>query len=83
MELYEMECEKALRVLAAHGREPDDFTIERSFLPPDPDGGGMFTVQYEVIVTNQRTDKAIGAIGGIGFDWVAVFADALDEGLLD
>lgn len=83
MELYDMELDKAKAMLAAQGRLADDFTFERSFLPPDPDGAGMFTVQYEVTATNGKSGKAIGAIGGIGFDWVAVFEEALRDGELD
>jgi hypothetical protein len=83
MELYDMEREKAIELLRASGRDPDDFSFEIQYLPPDPDGGGMFTVRYEVTVTERKTGKAMGSIGGIGLDWVGDLADALKEGQFD
>jgi hypothetical protein len=50
------------------------------YLPPDDtDGGGMFTQEYEVVVTapSGRSQRYVGAIGR---DWVAVFARHLGEG---
>jgi hypothetical protein len=83
MELYDRELEEAAKRIAAAGREPDDFAFNRSFLPPDPDGGGMFTVRYEVEIANRKTDKALTAVGGIGLDWVGDFEEALAAGYFD
>ena len=83
MELYDMELEKARALLTANGRNPEDFTFEREFLEPDPDGGGMFTVQYAVVITNTRTGKEMTPIGGIGMDWVGRFESKLDAGHFD
>lgn len=83
MELHEMEIEDAKKRLAASGRGPDDFSFDLSFLPPDPDGGGMFTVRYEVTITNTKSGKTLSPIGGIGLDWVGEFEDALKAGKLD
>lgn len=83
MELYDMEREKAHEILTASGRSPDDFSFAVSYLPPDPDGGGMFTVRYEVMIANDRTSKRLVTVGGIGLDWVGDFAEALDEGHFD
>lgn len=83
MEMYEQERAEAIRRLEANGRSKDDFTFAASMLPPDPDGGGMFTVQYEIRILNTKTDKGLLAIGGIGSDWVGYFEDALKEGFFD
>lgn len=83
MELYAMEREKAGRLVEAQGRSPDDFVFTVAYLPPDPDGGGMFTVRYEVTIESARTGKGLVTIGGIGLDWVSDFAEALDEGHFD
>ena len=83
MEMYEMELEQAIKRLEANGRDKDDFSFEMSYLPPDPDGGGMFTVQYEIRILNKKTDKGLLAIGGIGSDWVGYFEEALTEGHFD
>jgi hypothetical protein len=81
--MYEDELEQAKQRLAANGRNADDFTFAMSYMEPDPDGGGMFTVQYEVRILCKPTDKGLLAIGGIGSDWVGYFEDALKEGFFD
>lgn len=83
MEIYEMELEKAIQRLEANGRDKDDFSFEMSYLPPDPDGGGMFTVQYQIVITDKKTSNSLLAIGGIGSDWVGYFEEALKEGHFD
>ena len=83
MDLYDMELEKVRDSLNASGREPRTFTFERKYLPPDPDGGGMFTVHYEITVTNTATGKSLKAIGGIGSDWVDYFQEQLEAGHFD
>jgi hypothetical protein len=80
MELYDMELAKAREVLIAKGRDPADFTFEQEFLEPDPDGGGMFTVQYAVLITDTRSGKTMAPIGGIGMDWVGRFEARLEDG---
>lgn len=83
MELYAMERVKAGTILEEQGRSPDDFAFTVSYLPPDPDGGGMFTVRYEVTIESVRTGKGLVTVGGIGLDWVGDFVEALDEGHFD
>ena len=83
MELYEMERDDALARIRAHGGLADDYSFEMEYLPPDPDGGGMFTVQYEIKVTNTRTAKSKTLIGGIGMRWVDRFEAALEDGFFD
>ena len=78
--LHEKEIDQAKESIAASGRDPDAFTFDVSFMEPDPDGGGMFTVRYEVTVTNTETGKSEGYIGGIGLDWVGAFEADLGEG---
>jgi hypothetical protein len=80
MELYDMELEKARGMLRSRGRDPADFTFEQEFLEPDPDGGGMFTVHYAVLITDTRSGQTMAPIGGIGMDWVGSFAAELDDG---
>ena len=82
-ELYEMELPDAKARIAASGRNPDDFTFEMEYLPPDPDGGGMFTVMYEVRVGNSETGNGARFIGGIGMGWVDYFENALKAGEFD
>jgi len=79
--LHEKEIDQAKDIVAESGRDPDAFTFDVSFMEPDPDGGGMFTVRYEVTVTNTANDKSEGYIGGIGLDWVGAFAIDLGEGV--
>jgi hypothetical protein len=80
MGMYEDELEQAIQRLEANGRAKDDFSFEMSYLEPDPDGGGMFTVQYQIQILDKTTDKGLLAIGGIGSDWVGYFEEALKEG---
>ena len=82
-ELYAIELPQAMALIAAAGRDPDQFTFAMEYLPPDPDGGGMFTVHYMVTVTNTGSGKSQDFIGGIGMGWVEQFADALAQGLFD
>lgn len=83
MELYESELSDAKARLAALGRDPALFAFEMEFLPPDPDGGGMFTVQYEVTAENTASGKRARFIGGIGMRWVDYFEDAVKDGAFD
>ena len=83
MELYEIELPEAKARIAAAGRDPDDFTFAMEYLPPDPDGAGMFTVHYLVAVTNTKSGKAKEFIGGIGMGWVERFEDVLKDGHFD
>jgi hypothetical protein len=77
--LHLQEIEEAKeRVVTAH-RDVSDV----AFMEPDPDGGGMFTVRYEVTVTNTSTDNTACYIGGIGLDWVSAFDEDLREGAFD
>lgn len=79
MEMFDTEREKAKQDLVAKGLDPQAFTFERTYLPPDSDDGAMFTVRYEVRVTRVETGRTLVTTGGIGLDWVDDFADALDE----
>jgi hypothetical protein len=83
VELYEAELLEAARRLTASGRDQHEFSFQRSFLPPDPDGAGMFTVQYEVTVLRMTTSKSLKAVGGIGLRWVDHFEGALNDGYFD
>ena len=83
MGMYEDELEQAKQRLVANGRDPDDFSFEMSYMEPDPDGGGMFTVQYEIRILAKQTDKGLLAIGGIGSDWVGYFEEAVNDGFFD
>ena len=78
--LHEQEVEDARQRVAASGRSADDFRFDVKFMEPDPDGGGMFTVRYEITVTNDATGKSGGYIGGIGMDWVDAFEEELKDG---
>lgn len=82
-QLHEMELEDAKKRLKEHGRDPDSFDFQLEFMEPDPDGGGMFTVTYQVDVTNTKTSKSASFIGGIGMGWVDAFEDALKDGEFD
>ena len=79
--LHQKEIEEAQQIIAESGREPGDFTFEVAFMEPDPDGGGMYTVRYEVTVTNSANGKESGYIGGIGLDWLGALKEDLGEGL--
>jgi hypothetical protein len=83
MESYEIELERAKRRTAASGRDPADFKFEMSYLPPDADAAGMFTIQYEVYILNTATTKSLSLIGGIGSDWVTSMENALNQGHFD
>lgn len=83
MEQYQIELADALERIAAFGRNREDFSFEMAYLPPDPDGGGMFTVQYEVRISNRNTSKNLRTIGGIGWNWVDRFEKALRDGHFD
>jgi hypothetical protein len=78
VEMFDAERDKAKAGLASRGLDPDAFTFERTYLPPESDDGAMFTVRYEVRIVH--AGKAMTAVGGIGLDWVGDFEDALDEG---
>ena len=80
MELYEMELADAKSRLARLGLDPAQFTFEMEFLPPDPDGGGMFTVHYQILVTNTSSGKTKMLIGGIGMGWVDRFEHLVKDG---
>ncbi len=81
--LHEQEIEEAKERIVAARREVSDYAFEVDFMEPDPDGGGMFTVRYEVTVSNSATDKSAGYICGIGLDWVAAFEQDLSDGAFD
>ena len=81
--LHEMELEDARARLSAHGRDPGDFDFALTFQEPDPDGGGMFTVYYDIKVTNGKSGKSAGFVGGIGMGWVEAFEAALEGGEFD
>ncbi len=82
-ELYESELPDAKARIAATGRDPEDYTFEMEYLPPDPDGGGMFTVQYAVQITQAKSGKDRTLIGGIGMHWVDRFEELVKEGYFD
>lgn len=80
MELFDMELEKAAKVIKAAGRDRSDFSFKQTHLPPDPEDAVMFTARYEVLVRDAQSGKTLEAIGGIGLDWVGHFAAALEDG---
>jgi len=81
--LHEIELDDAKQRLAAHGRDPADFDFALSFQEPDPDGGGMYTVYYDIAVTSRKSGKSAGFVGGIGMGWVEAFEEALKGGEFD
>lgn len=83
MEQYRKEHEQAVAAIGASGRDPEDFAFAMAYIEPEPDGGGMFTLQYEIRIARQSTGKALTAIGGIGSDWVGYFTAALGQGYFD
>jgi hypothetical protein len=83
VELYEIELVEAAKRLVANGRDKNEFVFERSYCAPDPDGAGMFTVQYEVTISNIKTSRSMVVIGGIGLRWVDQFESALKDGQFD
>jgi len=80
MELYNREVAQAQEAITAAGLSPDDFEFSMEFHEPDPDGGGMFTVYYDVAVTAKPSGKAFRGIGGIGQNWLSGFTEALNSG---
>ena len=80
MEQYQKERARAEADIASAGIDPADFAFEMEYLEPDPDGGGMFTLQYEIRVTRQSTGKTLTLIGGIGSDWVGALGEAVRTG---
>jgi hypothetical protein len=83
MELYEIELKKAVDRLRVDGRREDEFSFQMAYLPPDTDGGAMYTVRYEIVIINRKTSISLIAVGGIGLDWVGYFAEALEGGHFD
>ena len=83
MDQYDVELQDALGRLLAQGRDQTEFSFQRTFLAPEPDGAGMFTVQYEVRISRQTTAKSLVVIGGIGLRWVDHFEGALNNGRFD
>lgn len=83
MELYEIEHADAVRKISDHGKNVEEFLFDMSYLAPDPDGAGMFTVQYEVTITNRVTSKSLTLLGGIGSKWPDDFEYALQAGYFD
>jgi len=83
MELHEIELKNAVDRLRANGRNEDDFIFEMAYLPPDPEGGVMYTMRYEIEITNRKTSKSLNFVGGIGLDWVSFFEEALEGGDFD
>ena len=81
--LHEQEIDDARQKLAESGRNADDFAFDVQFMEPDPDGGGMYTVRYEIAATNGATGKTGGYMGGIGLDWVSAFEEELNDGGYD
>jgi len=83
MEPYEIELDQARRRITASGRDPAAFKFDMSYVPPDADAAGMFTIQYEVNILNTATTKSLSVIGGIGSDWVTSMENALNKGHFD
>lgn len=83
MEPEKTELPAARAKIAESGRNPADFTFEHEYLPPDPDGGGMFTIYYEIRVANGKTGKKAKLIGGIGTGWLDQFEELVTEGYFD
>ena len=83
MELFDIELEKAGRLIEAAGRDRDDFAFRQRHLPPDPDDAVMFTARYSVTITHAPSGNSLETIGGIGLDWVWHFERALADGYFD
>lgn len=83
MELYEIELKDAIERLCRHGRDKTDFSFKVTYLPPDPDDVVMYTMRYEVEITDATSSKSLVAVGGIGLDWVGYFEEALEGGHFD
>jgi hypothetical protein len=83
MSLYESELRSAHEKLAQAGKDSATFAFGMDFLPPDEDmGGGMWTQQYEVVVTSS-SGKSRSYVGGIGQFWVESFCADLAAGAFD
>ena len=80
MELYQRELKAAHERIQQAGLDSEDFTFDMSFQEPEPDGGGMFTVRYDVVITRRSTGKAFSTVGGIGLRWVDEFDHQLKAG---
>lgn len=83
MEQYQTELADAVRRLSARGWPSADFDFSMAFVPPEPDGAGMFTVEYDVTITHLGTSRALIETGGIGWKWVDRFEAALIAGYFD
>ena len=83
MEQYQTELADALRRLSSLGRDHQDFVFAMAFLPPEPDGAGMFTVEYEVTITHTGTSRSLSETGGIGWKWVDQFEEAVTAGYFE
>ncbi len=81
--MHEQEIEQARAQIAETGREPAEFAFDAAFLEPDPDGGGMYTVRYEITVTRDPSGQSAGYIGGIGLNWLSAFEEDLEAGAFD
>ena len=81
--MYERELKDAGARLEAAGRRRADFKFDMTYQEPDPDGGGMFTVRYDVTITHVPTGKTLVTVGGIGLKWVDHFFSALEDGAFD
>lgn len=69
MELFDMELEKAGRLIEATGRDRNDFAFRQRHLPPDPDDAVMFTARYAVTVSMRLQairSKRSAALASIG-----------------
>ena len=83
MEQYQIELADATKRISAIGKDANAFSFDMAYIPPDPDGGGMFTLMYEIFATHKPTQKSLKLIGGIGWKWVDHFESALKEGFFD
>jgi len=83
MELYEMELKDAVERIRSNDGDENDFIFEMSYLTPEPDGGGMFKVEYEIKISNVKSSKSLVVIGGIEWKWVDYFERMLREGYFD
>ena len=83
MDLFDMELEKAERLIEAAGHDRNDFAFRQTHLPPDLDDAVMFTARYAVTITHAPSGSSLEAVGGIGLDWVWHFERALADGYFD
>jgi len=83
MSLYDKELEQARAALGQAGRDPAGFDFAMDYLPPeDADGGGMFTMEYQVTVTAPSGARKT-YLGSIGRNWVGLFSESLAAGQFD